>query len=320
MSTPQKSAFGHASTSDEVLEGIDLNGKRVIVTGGSGGLGEETARAMAARGAKVTLAARDAEKTAAAKARIESTTPGAAIDSVALDLSSLTSVRSCAKELLERNEQIDLLINNAGVMACPFAHTQDGFEMQFGTNHLGHFVLTGMLAPALQNAKSARVVNLSSGGHRFSDVLWNDPNYESTDYEKWQSYGQSKTANILFSVELDRRLRSSGVRAFAVHPGGIQTDLSRHLVPDDFAMINSRSPGGKLELKSIPAGAATTCYAATAAALEGFGALYLEDCNVAEGNDDPKSAAGVRSYALDAAGAKRLWQISEDLVGERFEL
>ncbi len=228
------SAFGFQSTTDEVCAGVDLSGKQAVITGASSGLGVETARALAQCGAAVLMVARDAQKLDAAAAQVREAVPGASVDTALLDLADLDSVRAGAADILARAPSIDLLINNAGVMACPLLRTAQGFEMQFGTNHLGHFLLTGLLAPALVAAAPSRVINLSSAGHRFAPVDMDDPNYTHRDYEKWQSYGQSKTANALFSVGLDRRLQDRGVRAFAVHPGMIMTELSRHMVPEDF--------------------------------------------------------------------------------------
>jgi NAD(P)-dependent dehydrogenase (short-subunit alcohol dehydrogenase family) len=317
---PIASRFGFASTTDEVLEGIDLTGRRVLITGASGGLGEETARAIAAHGASVVMTARDMHKGEAAAEKIRAATGNPNIEVTELELGSLESVRACAKRFLAEHDQLNLLINNAGVMACPFATTHDGFEMQFGTNHLGHFVLTNLLAPALLAGAPARIVNLSSAGHRRSDVLFDDPNFERSEYDKFVSYGQSKTANILFAVELDRRLRDRGVRAYAVHPGAIGTELARHMQRADIEqMMASRPSGGKLQFKPVPAGAATSCYAASSPDLEGQGGIYLEDCAVAEVQDG-EAMNGVRSYALDPERAVRLWSKSEELVGERFDL
>ena len=221
-----------------------------------------------------------------------------------LDLTSLASVRAFASWLLERHPRIDLLVNNAGVMVTPFERTADGFEMQFGTNHLGHFLLTGLLLPAAPG----RVVNLSSGGHRASDIHWEDPNYETRPYDKFEAYGQSKTANILFSVELDRR----GVPSYSVHPGMIATELGRHMTKEDMQSLRDRasqSPTGGLPgYKSIEEGAATSVWAATAAELAGQGGAYLEDCRVSE----------AMAYARDPEAAARLWALSEELVGDRF--
>src|SRR5882672_9958540 len=223
--------FGETSTTDEVLSGVDLKGKRVLVTGVSSGRGVGTARSRAAEGAQVVGAARDLKKADAAtdQVRKDAAANGGSFEVIALDLASLTSVRACADTLLEKGEPFDVIIANAGVMATPFGHTEDGFETQFGTNHLGHFVLVNRIASLLR--PGARLVNLSSSGHRFSDVDLEDPNFDRTPYEPFVGYGRSKTANILFAVEFDRRHRSRGVRAIAVHPGGIMTELARHM-PD----------------------------------------------------------------------------------------
>jgi len=315
---PQDHPFGFESTTDEVLATIDLSGKLALVTGASGGLGEETARALAARGASVVMTARDVPKGGAAAEKIRESTGNPNIEVAKLELDSLDSVRACATHFLAAHDQLDLLINNAGVMACPFSKTRDGFERQFGTNHLGHFLLTKLLMPALTASAPARVVNLSSGGHRMSDVLFEDPGFDQTPYDKFVAYGQSKTANILFSVEFDRRFADRGIRAYAVHPGAIATELGRHMEASDIEALTSRRPGGgKLPFKSVASGAATTCYAATAADLEGRGGVYLEDCGVAE-VVDTSGMNGVQSYALDPASAARLWTLSEELIGEPF--
>ena len=316
--------FGHDTTADEVLEGIDLTGKLALVTGGASGLGTETARALAARGAHVVIAVRDTEKGAAAAKEIREGSGSDKVDVIELDLASLDSIRQCADTFAAIYDRLDLLINNAGVMACPLAHTADGFEMQFGTNHLGHFLLTNRLAPLLEKSAPARIVNLSSRGHQFDDVHLDDPNFERRDYDKWASYGQSKTANVQFSVGLEKRLGGKGVHAYAVHPGGIMTNLGRHLTEDDIAMLRKRiednasqSPSSGGGFKSIPAGAATTCFAATAPELEGKGGVYLEDCHVAQVDDESRQD-GVRSYAVDPGKAEALWTLSEEMVGEKF--
>lgn len=316
--------FGAQSTTDEVLAGHDLSGKTVFVTGGNSGLGQETARAMAARGAHVIIAGRDQAKLDEAKTAIESEVSGARIDTIVGDLASLESARACGQEANQRFDKIDLLINNAGVMACPLMHTADGFEMQFGTNHLGHFVLTKYLMPLLEKGANKRIVNLSSRGHHLGPVRFDDLNFENDEYNKWASYGQSKTANILFSVGLENRFGSKGIHAYAVHPGGIMTNLGRHMTEEDIAWMTERmrktaeeNGGEPSGFKSIPQGAATQCWAATASELEGKGGVYCEDCHVAE-NDDESSSGGVRSYAIDPANAERLWALSEELTGETF--
>lgn len=314
-------AFGATTTADEVLAGIDLTGKTAFITGAASGLGTETARAMAARGAQVIIPVRDPAKGEAAAQAIRADTGSDRIETIACDLGSLASVRACAAQALSRFDRIDLLINNAGVMACPLERTADGFEMQFGTNHLGHFLLTNLLMPLIEKGSNRRIVNLSSRGHHFDEVHFDDPNYLHRAYEKWAAYGQAKTANIQFSVGLERRLASRGIHAYAVHPGGIQTNLGRHLTPEDIAALMARmaerAGGEAFAWKTIPQGAATSCYAATAPELEGKGGVYCEDCHVAE-VDDGNANAGVRSYAVDPAKAEQLWALSEELVGERF--
>ena len=321
-------SFGATSTTDEVLSGRDLSGKRVLVTGVSAGLGVETARALAAHGAHVVGAARDLAKAEKATegVRAAAANGGSAFELIELNLASLASVRACADELLAKGEPFDLIIANAGVMACPLSYTADGFEMQFGTNHLGHFVFVNRLAPLL--SYGGRLVNLASSGHRFSDVNIEDPNFERTQYDPWAAYGRSKTANILFAVEFDRRHRARGVRAAAVHPGGIQTELGRHIGQKGLeelvtTMNATRAAQGKppFQFKSIPQGAATSVWAGIVADAEEVGGRYCEDCHVAglltgEGSD--MISEGVRAYALDPERAAALWAKSEEMVSERF--
>lgn len=312
------SAFNAESTTDQVIEGISLRGDIALVTGASSGLGVETSRALAAAGAEVVMLARDEAKLEAAAAALRQGNPDAVIHTHLVDLADLASVRHAAADLLESYPTIQLLINNAGVMACPLMRTADGFEMQFGTNHLGHFLLTCLLQPALLAGAPGRVVNLSSGGHKFANFNFDDPNYASRDYDKWQAYGESKTANVLFTVALDARLKHSDVRALAVHPGVIMTELSRHMQQEDFESLSERAPGdGELTFKSVEQGAATSTWAATSPELEGRGGIYLEDCQVAE-PATPGSGGGVEGYAVDPEAAERLWSLSEELVGERF--
>jgi NAD(P)-dependent dehydrogenase (short-subunit alcohol dehydrogenase family) len=317
MSPTRRDDFGHDTTTDEVLEGIDLGGRLALVTGGTSGLGAETARALASKGAHVVLTARDLPKGEGVAKAIRESTGNEAVEVETLELDSLASIRAFTERFLAEHEALHLLVNNAGVMACPESKTRDGFELQFGTNHLGHFLLTGLLVPALLRGAPARVVALSSRGHQQSPVRFDDLGFEKEPYDKWTAYGQSKTANVLFAVELERRVGGRGVHALAVHPGVIMTELSRHMRQEDYEHIRQRS-GGQLKLKPVEAGAATSVYAATAPELEGRGGLYLEDCHVAEVNDDPEAREGVRSYAVDPEAAKRLWTISEELVGERF--
>ena len=318
--------FGWTSTTDEVLAGVDLRGKRVLVTGVSAGLGVETARAAAAHGAQVVGAARDLAKAERATAEVRAQAAnGGGLELVELDLASLASVRACAEALLADARPFDVVIANAGVMRTPFGRTTDGFETQFGTNHLGHFVLVNRIASLI--APGGRFVSVASSGHRYSDVDLDDPNFERAPYDPMLAYGRSKTANILFAVEFDRRHRAHGVRATALHPGGIKTELDRHMAPGELealvARINAElTAEGRppFQLKTIPQGAATSVWAAAVAPAEEVGGRYCEDCQVstvAEGLISPVSP-GVRPYALDPEHAKALWARSEELVGERF--
>ncbi|MBT4519227.1 MAG: SDR family NAD(P)-dependent oxidoreductase [Halieaceae bacterium] len=312
-------SFNAQSTTADVIDGVDLTGKVAVVTGASSGLGVETARVLSAAGARVVILARDSEKLEAVAMNLRQANPAAQIAVATIDLADLNSVRKAATGLLDQYPKIDLLINNAGVMACPLMRTAQGYEMQLGTNHLGHFLLTCMLVPSLtEGAAGARVVSLSSGGHRFGEFNFEDPNYQHREYEKWQAYGQSKTANVLFSVGLDDRLKEHGVRAFAVHPGVIMTELSRHMQEQDFALLAQFVPAGQeMQFKSVEQGSATSVWAATSAILDGRGGGYLEDCSIAQ-PAAPDSDKGVEAYALDPANADRLWHLSEELVGQTF--
>jgi NAD(P)-dependent dehydrogenase (short-subunit alcohol dehydrogenase family) len=317
-------SFGPTSTTDDVLRDVNLSGKRVLVTGVSAGLGVETARALAAHGAQVIGAARDLRKAQTATKQVRAQAArGGSLSLVQLDLASLDSVRRCADGLLAAGQPFDAIIANAGVMACPKGTTVDGFETQFGTNHLGHFVLVNRIASLLK--AGSRLVNLSSAGHRYADVDLEDPNFVHSPYEEFIAYGRSKTANVLFAVEFDRRHKARGVRATAVHPGGIRTELSRYLTPEALekliAEINARQPKGAapFSYKSIPQGAATSVWAACIADAEAIGGHYCEDCHVAEIASAPGIRAGVQPYAVDPQHAQALWQESEELVGERFD-
>jgi len=307
--------FGEESTTDDVLEGVDLSGKRILVTGASAGLGVETSRALTAHGAKVVGAARDLGKAQQATAHI----PG--MELVELDLASLASVRKAADKLNADGRSFDVIIANAGVMACPFGKTADGFETQFGTNHLGHFVFVNRIAGLLKDG--GRLVNLSSRGHRLSDVNLDDPNFETTPYTEFGAYGRSKTANILFAVEFDRRHKAR-VRATALHPGGIQTELGRHMTPEvrqallDAIAANNPPDAPAFRYKTIPQGAATSVWAAVVAPADAVGGRYCEDCRVAKVVENESFGDGVRAYALDPDNAKALWAKSEEMVGERF--
>lgn len=312
--------FGRETTTDEVIQGIDLNGVEAVVTGASGGLGAETARALASAGAAVTLAVRNVEKANGVAESIRALQPSANVGVLELDLTSLDSVRQFAELYLAEHDSLGLLINNAGIMACPLEHTGPGWEMQLATNHIGHFLLTGKLLPALRSGAPSRVVNVSSAGHRLSGMDFDDPHFERREYDKWVAYGQSKTANVLFAVELDKRLADQDVHALAIHPGMIMTELARHMGPQDFEDLQDRSgpTAGKLEFKSVEAGAATSVWAATAPELEGRGGLYCEDCHVAEEKTSDDSLLGYAAHAVDPVAAKRLWEQSEEWVGESF--
>ena len=320
-----ESTFGATSTTDDVLSGVDLKGKRIFVTGVSAGLGVETARALAAHGARVVGAARDLGKAEVATARVRdaAAAAGGNFEMVALDLANLKSVRTCADALLARGEPFDVVIANAGVMATPFGHTADGFETQFGTNHLGHFVLVNRIAPLIR--AGGRLVNLSSAGHRFANVDLEDPNFERTPYDPFVAYGRSKTANILFAVAFDQRHRARGIRAAAVHPGGIHTELGRHMDPT-FAQSMLEQIDKQLaaegkppyQWKTIPQGAATSVWAAVVASPDEVGGRYCENCHVGRVVADTAVISvvseGVRGYALDPQNAEALWNKSEQMV------
>jgi NAD(P)-dependent dehydrogenase (short-subunit alcohol dehydrogenase family) len=321
--------FGASSTTEDVLAGIDVHGKRILVTGVSAGIGVETARALAAHSAYVVGAARDLVKAeaATAQARKDAAANGGSFDLIALDLADLKSVRACADRLMTKGELFDLVIANAGVMATPFGHTVDGFETQFGTNHLGHFVLINRIASLIRSG--GRLVNLSSAGHRISNVNLEDPNFDRVAYDPMVAYGRSKTANILFAVAFDRRHRSRGVRAAAVHPGVIQTELGRHMEPSQLQSMIDRlnqqlaaEGRGPFEWKTTPQGAATSVWAGVVAPAQEIGGRYCANCQVGQIVPDDTAITGagegVRAYALDPHNAEALWKKSEELVGESF--
>jgi len=311
------------------LSGVNLKGKRILVTGVSAGIGVETARSLAAHGAQVVGTARDLTKAKAAtgEVRKDAAANGGTFELVELDLANLKSVRACADGLLAKGEAFDVVIANAGVMATPFGHTADGFETQFGTNHLGHFVLVNRISSLIRDG--GRLINLSSAGHRYSNVDLNDPNFERTPYEPFVAYGRSKTANILFAVAFDKRHRDRGVRAAAVHPGGIKTELGRYVEPGRMEKvvneINQQLAAqgkGPFQWKSIPQGAATSVWAAVVGPADEIGARYCENCHVGKTVPDDATitavSEGVRGYALDAKTGEALWKKSEELVGESF--
>ncbi len=302
-----RTAFNKDTTTDEVLDGIDLSGKTVLITGGTSGLGAESARAMAAHGAKVIITGRDMAKAQTVADGIDGD-----ISVEELELGSFASIRAFAERVLASHPRIDILINNAGVMASPYMETSDGFELQFGSNHLGHFLMTTLLMPAF--GEGSRVVALSSSAHQFAPVLFDDIGFKSTDYDKWAAYGQSKTANALFAVGLNARLKARGAEAFAVHPGVIMTELARHMTEEDMEWFSGGIESGQIPMKTIPQGAATQVYAATAPELAGKGGAYLADVQIAPIEDGTEDFSKVRPYAIDPDTAERLWAVSEELI------
>lgn len=314
------SAFGLRSTAREVAAGHELSGRTVIVTGGASGIGVETARALAEAGADVTLAVRNAEAGAATKADIEKTAPGR-VSVGQLDLADLSTVAAFASAWGDK--PLDILINNAGVMACPLTYTAQDLEMQIGANHFGHYLLTLGLARALMNGaeegRAARVVSLSSIGHRRGGVNFDDIHYRNRPYDKWESYGQAKTANSLFAVGFHARFADLGVTANAVMPGGIRTPLQRHLPVEEMIAFGWIDAEGNVNprFKSTEQGASTSVWAALAPELEGVGGLYLENCAQAESWTEANPFEGVLPHALDPEGAERLWAVSEETTGAR---
>ncbi|WCH97338.1 SDR family NAD(P)-dependent oxidoreductase [Streptomyces moderatus] len=314
MSTAQHkidSGFGANSTADEVLQGIDLTGKLAVVTGGYSGLGLETTRSLTKAGARVVVPARRRAAAEEALAGLQ----GVEVDE--LDLGDLESVRGFAERFLASGRTIDFMIDNAGIMACPETRVGPGWEAQFATNHLGHFALVNRLWPAIEPG-GARVVSVSSRGHHFSGIRWDDVHWRQ-GYDKWEAYGQAKTANVLFAVHLDRLAADRGVRAFALHPGGIITPLQRHLPKAEMVergwideQGNVLNPEG---FKSPEQGAATQVWAATSPQLDGMGGVYLEDCDIAEPAVDGGERSGVKAWATDPEQAARLWALSAELTG-----
>ncbi|MFE9448053.1 SDR family NAD(P)-dependent oxidoreductase [Streptomyces sp. NPDC006739] len=315
MSTAQHkigSGFGATSTADDVLHGIDLTGKTALVTGGYSGIGLETTRSLVKAGAHVIVPARRPATAEQALTDISGVEPDE------LDLGDLESVRGFAERFLASGRTIDMVIDSAGIMACPETRVGPGWEAQFATNHLGHFALVNRLWPAIAPG-GARVVSVSSRGHHFSGIRWDDVHWRQ-GYDKWEAYGQAKTANVLFAVHLDELGRDAGVRAFALHPGGILTPLQRHLpkqemiergwIDEDGNVLN---PEG---FKTPPQGAATQVWAATSPQLDGMGGVYLEDCDIAEpASEENADRSGVKDWAIDPEQAARLWELSADLTG-----
>jgi len=321
--------FDAKSTTDDVLGDIDLRGKRAFITGVSAGLGVETARALVARGAEVIGTVRDLGKAHGATkvVRDAAELSGGRFDIVQMDLADLASVRALSDAMVAAGKPFDLVVANAGIMATPFGHTKDGFELQFGTNVLGHYVLTNRLAPLMR--EGARLIVLSSNGHRFSDVDLDDPNFEHTPYDPWVAYGRSKTGDALLAVAFDARHRHRGVRAASIHPGVIQTELIRNMEPEAFqaaftAMNEQHLALGNppFEIKTPAQGAATTIWAGIVADAATIGGQYCEDCHVGLvlADDAVVSAfsAGIRPFAIDPARADALWEKAGELVEERF--
>jgi NAD(P)-dependent dehydrogenase (short-subunit alcohol dehydrogenase family) len=315
--TPINSGYGPRTEASEAIGGRDLTGMVAIVTGGYSGLGLETTKALAGAGAIVIVPARTPEKAAAALAGI------ANVEQAALDLADPQSIDAFASGFLSRTKTLDILINNAAIMASPLMRDARGYEAQFATNHLGHFQLTARLWPALKAAGGARVVSLSSIGHRICPPDLDDPNFERTEYNKWMSYGRAKSANALFAIGLDKRGAPHGVRAFAVHPGGIMTDLQRYMPEEEKRAMGWIDEHGHVDprFKTPSQGAATSVWCATNAQLDGMGGVYCEDCDIATlVPPDHKAMAGVRPWAVDPDLADRLWTLSEKMTGVRFAL
>ncbi|MFS0726761.1 oxidoreductase [Paenibacillus sp. 1P07SE] len=323
---PLHSGYGPRTTASDILGATKLSGKTALVTGGYSGLGLEVSRVLAEAGAHVIIPVRSPEKAAAVAATI----PGAELER--LDLSDPHSIDAFSNRFLESGRPLHMLINNAGIMAIPEQRDNRGYELQFATNHLGHFQLTARLWPALQLAGEARVISVSSGAHRLSPIHFEDPNYRDRPYDKWEAYGQSKTANALLALELDRRAKSHGVRAFSVHPGSIVTDLSRHLSDEEMREMGALDEEGRRaysetteERKTVPEGAATIVWCATSSQLEGKGGVYCQNIDIApllssiDGVRD-HNLPGVSYWAADGQAAAQLWSLSEALTGVSFDI
>jgi NAD(P)-dependent dehydrogenase (short-subunit alcohol dehydrogenase family) len=315
---PIGSGFHGKSTAAEVISGIDLSGKNAVVTGGYSGIGLETVRALASAGARVTVPARRLDTAEAALADVAGD-----IEIAAMDLADLASIEKFTREYDETGRGLDILINNAGIMACPLARVGPGWESQFGINHLGHMAMSLALAPAMQRTDGARLVALSSTGHIRSGINWDDPNYTERAYDKWEAYGQAKTADALFALGVDRRGRDVGIRAFSVHPGGIFTPLQRHLPEEEMVALGWKAPDGTIPpmvqamFKTPEQGASTTVWCATSPQLADRGGVYCEDCDIAQlATDESQRWEHVRTWACDDEGAERLWSLSEKMLAD----
>jgi NAD(P)-dependent dehydrogenase (short-subunit alcohol dehydrogenase family) len=326
MPLPQKpisSPFNGRSQAEDVIKGVNLKGKTAIVTGGASGIGVETVRALASAGAKVVMPVRSRAAGEKAAAELRKDTGNNAIEIADLDLADYASVRAFADAFVATGSPLHLLINNAGIMATPERRIMGNIESQFGTNHLGHMLLTYHLLPALLKGAPGRVVELSSIGHRRSPVNFDDPNFERRPYDKWEAYGQSKTANSLFVIELNRRLEGKGVNAYAVHPGGIMTNLQRDMSKEEIKAFGWVDDQGRVNerFKTVSGGASTSVWCATSPLLSAGGGVYCEDCNIAAAVPaDDQSFVGVRPWAIDPEAAKRLWSLSEKLLVETFSI
>lgn len=310
--------FDATSTAEQVVGGIDLTGKTIVVTGASAGIGTETARVLAKAGATVVMSGRDAAKNERVAQAIRAECPGAKIETVAFDLADLVSVRAAAAQILKRHPKIDILINNAGFVGGPLAYTAEGAERHMGANHVGPFLFTNLLVPALKAAAPSRIVVLSSNGHRVPAFDFDDLDFKTRDYNHWTAYAQSKRANVFFAVALARRLAPFGITVNALHPGVIRTEVFRDVTPAEEKMVTDYSETHGSPVKSIEQGAATQVWAAVSPDLAGVTGKFLEDCQIARIDSSPMSASGVAPEALDPESAERLWTVTEKIVGQSF--
>ena len=313
---PIRSGFDRQSTVYDVTRGTDLTGKNYIVTGGYAGIGIEGVKALARAGARITVPARSVEKAEAALSQVSGN-----IEIAHMDLGDLSSVRKFAREYADTRRQLHGLINNAGIMACPLERIGNDWELQFATCHIGHFELTKGLETNLKNTEGARVVALSSAAHIITDIHWDDPHFAGGNYDKWQAYGQAKTANALFALGLDRKWKQDGVRAFSVHPGGIFTDLQRHMTLEDMVALGWKNADGRMSetatkmFKTPEQGGASALWAALSPALDGMGGVYCEDCNIAQAADENSGRyQHAREWICDSERANKLWDMTEMMI------